>query len=204
MGLAASQARWLQLVARKSDLEFRGQMINQRRIMLSQKSMDMERAYTDYLDHKVIRIRTVDPNTGEDRYEKMTAAGLTNVNMRLQDQNGRTVDPGAVNEGYTAHMLNTGQWKLTYINDNETTGKKAGETVEWQDNPSLAEVHDTSQDSLKAAKHDTEAKKLQLEDKRLEMELKNIDTEHKAIETEIEAVKKVIDKNIESSFKTFG
>ena len=204
MGLAASQARWLQLVARKSDLEFRGQMINQRRIMLSQKSMDMERAYTDYLDHKVIRIRTVDPNTGEDRYSRMTAAGLTSVNMRLLDGNGNPVDPAAYNEGYVSNMLQTGQWKLVYINDNPALGSKAGETVEWQDNPSLTEVHDTSQDSYRAAKHDTEAKKIQLEDKRLEMELKNIDTEHKAVETEIEAVKKVIDKNIETSFKTFG
>ena len=34
--------------------------------------------------------------------------------------------------------------------------------------------------------------------------LKNIDTEHKALDTEMEAVKKVLEKNIESSFKTFA
>lgn len=40
-------------------------------------------------------------------------------------------------------------------------------------------------------------------DKLYDMELKNIDTEHQAIQTEIDSVKKVIDKNIERSFKIF-
>ena len=41
-------------------------------------------------------------------------------------------------------------------------------------------------------------------DKIYEMQLKNLDTQHSAIEAELEAVKKVIDKNIEKSFKTFA
>lgn len=40
-------------------------------------------------------------------------------------------------------------------------------------------------------------------DKQLELEQKQIETQHKAAETEVESVKKVIDKNIESSFKAF-
>jgi ATP-dependent protease ClpP protease subunit len=36
MGLAASQARYLMLVARKSDLELQGQFINQARLSLAQ------------------------------------------------------------------------------------------------------------------------------------------------------------------------
>ena len=34
--------------------------------------------------------------------------------------------------------------------------------------------------------------------------LKQIDTEHNALQTEIDAVKQVVQKNIESSFKTFS
>ena len=42
------------------------------------------------------------------------------------------------------------------------------------------------------------------QDKDLELRLKQLDTEENAISTEMEAVKKVISKNVESSFKTFN
>ena len=45
---------------------------------------------------------------------------------------------------------------------------------------------------------------IQSEDKNLELRLKQLDTEQRAISTEIEAVGQVIQKNTESSFKTFG
>lgn len=45
---------------------------------------------------------------------------------------------------------------------------------------------------------------VQAQDKNLELRLKQLDTEQKAISTEIDAVSKVIEKNTESSFKTFG
>lgn len=45
---------------------------------------------------------------------------------------------------------------------------------------------------------------IQSEDKNLELRLKQLDTEQKAISTEMDAVQKVIEKNVESTFKTFG
>lgn len=45
---------------------------------------------------------------------------------------------------------------------------------------------------------------IQQQDKSLELQLKQLDTEQSAISTEMDAVKKVISKNIESSFKTFN
>ena len=41
MGLAASQARFLTLTARKSNIEFQGQQINQQRTVLANKSADV-------------------------------------------------------------------------------------------------------------------------------------------------------------------
>lgn len=46
-------------------------------------------------------------------------------------------------------------------------------------------------------------KKIQEQDRTLELRLRQLDTEQEALQTEMEAVKKVIDKNIESTFKTF-
>lgn len=45
---------------------------------------------------------------------------------------------------------------------------------------------------------------IQEEDRTLELKLKQLDTEQEALQTEMDAVKKVIDKNIEQTFKTFS
>lgn len=45
---------------------------------------------------------------------------------------------------------------------------------------------------------------IEVEDRTLEVKLKQLDTEQEALQTEMEAVKKVIDKNIEQTFKTFN
>lgn len=44
---------------------------------------------------------------------------------------------------------------------------------------------------------------IEQQDKTLELQLKQLDTEQEALQTEMESVKKVIDKNIEQTFKTF-
>jgi len=45
---------------------------------------------------------------------------------------------------------------------------------------------------------------IEQEDKTLELKLARLDTEQQALQTELDAVKKVIDKNIEETFKTFS
>ena len=45
---------------------------------------------------------------------------------------------------------------------------------------------------------------IQAQDKNLELRLKQLDTEQKAISQEMEAVQKVVDKNVDTTFKTFG
>jgi transposase len=45
---------------------------------------------------------------------------------------------------------------------------------------------------------------IQAIDKALELQLRRVDTQRDAVQTEIDAVRKVIGKNIESTFKTFA
>ena len=45
---------------------------------------------------------------------------------------------------------------------------------------------------------------IQSQDRTLELRLKQLDTEQEALQTEMEAVKKVIEKNVENTFKTFA
>ncbi len=54
------------------------------------------------------------------------------------------------------------------------------------------------------AEIDSKTAIIQQQDKTLELHLTQLDTEQQAIQTEMDAVKKVIDKNIEESFKTFA
>lgn len=42
------------------------------------------------------------------------------------------------------------------------------------------------------------------QDKKLELQLTNLDTQQQALSTEMDSIKKVIDKNVENSFKTFA
>ncbi len=109
MGLAASQARFLTLTARKSDLELTGQQINQSRMQL---------------------------------------ANVTNQLFTILS----TLEP---------------------------------------DSPTAVQIQ-------------LRINGLQSLDKSLELQLRRVDSQQQAVQTEIEAVQKVIDKNIDLSFKTFG
>lgn len=59
-------------------------------------------------------------------------------------------------------------------------------------------------DSDDAIKIQLRINALQSLDKSLELQLRRVDTQQQAVSTELEAVKKVIDKNIELTFKTFA
>lgn len=50
----------------------------------------------------------------------------------------------------------------------------------------------------------TRTEVIQQQDKSLELNLKQLDTEQEAIQTEIDSVKKVIEKNVQDTFKTFA
>lgn len=56
----------------------------------------------------------------------------------------------------------------------------------------------------KIADINAKTKSIQEQDRTLELRLKQLDTEQDALSNEMEAVKKVIDKNVESTFKTFS
>ncbi|MCE3234643.1 MAG: hypothetical protein K0Q50_823 [Vampirovibrio sp.] len=109
MGFAASQARYMMLTARKSDLELQGQFINQARLQLA----------------------------------NITGALFT-ISSNLEP-----------------------------------------------------ESPETQQIQARVAA-------IQAIDKALELQLRRVDTQRDAVQTEIDAVRKVIGKNIESTFKTFG
>ena len=123
-----------------------------------------------------------------------------------------------------SHGYGSGQYFSTDANGNKVEVSYADLVDDWQANkggcnPSNAatvidwradvtstfkEVFYTEDDAQVYANYEAKTAEIQSQDKMLEAQLKNIETQHKAIETEMESVKKVIDKNIETSYKSFA
>ncbi len=107
-----------------------------------------------------------------------------------QDSSGRiisvTLKPGEADEVTYAVTTNTATDQAKY-ND----AMNQYEYDKYQYDQSIQEIN-------------AKIEIIQSEDKDLELRLKQLDTEQDAISTEMDAVQKVIEKNTESTFKTFG
>lgn len=76
--------------------------------------------------------------------------------------------------------------------------------ISWNSGDTSLQMVSDKTDLAKAeAEYETTMASIQTKDKTFDVQLTSINTEHKAIETEIDAVKKVIEKNIDRSFKVF-
>lgn len=92
----------------------------------------------------------------------------------------------------------------TYDNKGGSDGTGAYVNVSWTSGDSSLQEKTNSNDTAKAeAKYETTMADISAKDNRFDLQLKNIDTEHTAVQTEIDSVSKVINKNIERSFKIF-
>ncbi len=81
MGLASSQARLLLLTSRKSDLEYKSQMISQRKIMLSMQTEGLGTEYTKALSNTRLMMSYYNStNENQSFKEQITYAGLTTGN----------------------------------------------------------------------------------------------------------------------------
>ncbi|MBO6087942.1 hypothetical protein J6P92_06325 [bacterium] len=96
--------------------------------------------------------------------------------------------------------LRDGSLRLEYYS---TTERKFKSTTLSEDN-CIQEVIDERAVAKAESKYNQDMADLEHKDKQLDLELKKLDTEHNALQTEYESVKNVVDKNVESTFKTFS
>ena len=91
-----------------------------------------------------------------------------------------------------------------FQNNSITRGVKT--VVDWRADESnmFKQALYTEDDAAALAIYEAATAEIQAKDKQLELQVKRIETEHNAVQTEMESVKKVIEKNIEQTFKTFG
>lgn len=105
---------------------------------------------------------------------------------------------------YLENKLRTGEWSLEKHDLNASDVNGEWKSISWQSEASIDDALDKSDDAQAENEYTQQSAFFQRQDKVLELRMKQLDTEHSAIQTEMDSVKKVIDKNVESSFKTFG
>lgn len=89
---------------------------------------------------------------------------------------------------------------------NPDSGEYEFKTQDWNtiEGGAVSEAYDKADDAEAEAEYDKTQDRLELIDKKLELQLDKLNTERDAIETEMESVKKVIEDNVESTFKVFS
>ncbi len=275
MGLAASQARFLTLTARKSNIEYQGQQINQQRTVLANKSADIV--------NKMLALDPPTPPTTSSNDYYRVAQNFTNQSTGTvndiplgKDVNGMSqkikswvlVDadtnlaPTATTTNYAyqitySYMDNGTEMQGTMYTapTNVATAGASQLAISQLESAGIFDVDDKTGHIIKSMTIDNdesfggtgttnydesdliygtnfddvsyntamnqydfdkytydkaisdinaETAGIQQQDKSLELKLKQLDSEHTAVSTEIEAVKQVINKNVESTFKTFS
>ena len=261
MGMSASQARYLQLTARRSNLEFEAQQICQARMMLAQHTDEIAARYTERINDRHLYFRAMGEDTFGltssqrkrlDYYDIVnspTNESQPGLGMRIVDANGKIVVPafpepemdengnvinpinyddyiidatiafnssagGELYENscnYLEQKLRDGEWFLeqSVMQSVKTESGEDEEEYVWTGvnyttSTNIDDLLYTENDSAAQADYKTETESLQKQDKMLELRLQEINTEQEAVKTELESAKKIIDENIEKSFKTFA
>ena len=124
-------------------------------------------------------------------FQKMASAGFY-----TEDDEQKTIkDNSWFEEG-----LRNGDLQLEYYS---AVDKKFISTSIDSDS-SIQEVTDEREIALIEQEYQMKLDDLEQKDNKFDLELRKLDTEHSALQTEYESIKNVIDKNVESSFKTFS
>ena len=143
-------------------------------------------------------------------YNEKTGASLSGVKQYVF---GETTETREVkNASAKVEQDASGRYISIFIYDDEsyTSGTRYDltTTTESDDvayNDAMNQYYyDKAQYDQKVQQVNAKIEIIQVQDKNLELKLKQLDTEQNAISTEMDAVKKVISKNVESSFKTFN
>lgn len=270
MGLASSQARMLLLTARKSDLEYRSQMISQRKINLAMQTQELATKYSNSMSNRTMNFVyttsdgnaiteglsyagiTANNNYAIGNYLVKTASGkyvysgntqeeqiqdfykvalkraesegkISEYTKTTTDDNGNTTQsydysklyqdykdtmtcvPGLSNSEYFQDALRNGGLFLAKAEMSaDNSYQSEFQNVSWSSVGTIQDSLDTTDDDQAQAEYEAKTLVLSNQDKMLDLELNQIETQHKAIETEYDNVKKVIEKNIEVSYKIFA
>ena len=143
----------------------------------------------------------VDENSGEE-FSEQNEEGTLKPKIKYNNQEYNVIKGNDVLVDKTKLQNNLMNGILFVLNTtgNDTFGSKVNDL---ESNRSFEWVYDTSDDAEAESEYNYATAEIARKDNELEMELKQLETQHNAILQEIESVEKVIDKNVERTFKLF-
>lgn len=136
-----------------------------------------------------------DPSKPTENQNKLPVYDAENVKTKIERKQRAFVD-----------LDDTGRPQSIRYEDSSVTYSLNTETITDENayNDAMNQYnYDMQVYEKKIADINAKTEKIQEQDRTLELRLRQLDTEQEALQTEMEAVKKVIEKNIESTFKTF-
>ena len=223
MALSASQARFLQLTAHLSNRQYEAQQITQAKManasMLEAKAlewsngMNVQNLYyspdgsgsasedLQRLSYHLVTSSEEDGGLGmqiRDSYGRKVVPALPDPMPEGETVENYAVEPYCGQSAYFETNLKTGNW---FIQKQTSDG--------WVDESIAASNFiyqgiDSGDYAIALADYDAEVEKLHKRDKEYDLRLQQIKTECDTIHDQIESLKKVIDKNIDETFKSFG
>lgn len=137
---------------------------------------------------------------GCDMDDKAQKQYYTNIFQRASEKGAVAMDVNLNNPVALNNKFRSGALYMEKLNSESNKWESSC----WQTDPSISDIRDDEDSDLVKAKYDTDMLKIQNKEKKIDIDMKNIDTEHSALQTEYDSVQKVINKNIETSFKMFS
>lgn len=123
------------------------------------------------------------------------------------------VCPEIANKTYFQNGLRNGAFVLQQAETIEQTGddglptgisSTSWNTKPWQGIDVVQDVLYTEDDAMAQSEYEAKTAVIKAQDQMIDLEIKQIETQHKAIETEQDSVKKIIEGNIDKTFKIFA
>jgi len=141
--------------------------------------------------------------------------GYATSNINCYSLGSTTKTREILNQSGTVEKDSSGRYIALTLYEKDNNGKVTSTTTytlttntstdEEAYNDAMNQYHyEQNQYDKKIQEINSKLEVIQQQDKSLELKLKQLDTEENAISTELDAVKKVVSKNVESSFKTFN
>ena len=226
MGLSPSQGRFLTLTARKNNIEFQVQQLTQAKLQLADQQdteaylwsngMNIQHLYyaadgngsiSDDLPRLSYQLCTKSASDGGlnmrviDKYGRIVVSELPDPLPEGKEVGDYVIEKNCTQADYFEKNLLNGNWRLQQPSKQNETGWQ-NITLEGCEN--IYQGVDSKDYAVAEADYSASVERLERIEKRYDMQIQQLTNEQKAIETEMDSVKKVIDKNIEETFKTFG